>query len=122
MCHTRIQVIKNVYHRAGQLYYGFQWPAKDATRRIGRPRTQHNSSYCQACAEGICNENRDDGTVNAIANGLAQLTVSQSSPTSLPSAHQLQYPQPVFITGMQGSQLHQQQQYSTSSSPIHLDR
>ena len=121
MCHTYIQVIKNVYHRVGQLYYGFKWPATDATRRTGRPRTQHNSSYCQACAEGICNENRDDGTVNAIANGLANLTVRQTSPTSLPSAHQPQYPQPIFITGMQ-SQLQQQQQYSASSSPTHLDR
>lgn len=51
-----VKVVTNVFNRVGQLFYGFQQPVMSVVRRTGRPRTQHNSKLCQACAMNICRE------------------------------------------------------------------
>lgn len=51
-----VKVVENVFNRVGQLFYGFRVPVMSMARRTGRPRTQHNSKLCQACALNICRE------------------------------------------------------------------
>jgi len=62
-----LQVVENVYNRVGQLFYGFQAPVLSVVRRTGRPRTQHNSKLCQACALNICREAYSVSAVDARA-------------------------------------------------------
>jgi hypothetical protein len=50
------KVVKNVFHRVGELYYGFPKVQRVSDRRPGKPRTQHNSKLCQACADHVCTE------------------------------------------------------------------
>lgn len=51
-----MKVITNVYNSVGQKLYGFQPSPIHMVRRPGKPRTQHNSKLCQACADRICTE------------------------------------------------------------------
>lgn len=50
------KVLINVYNRVGQAFYGFQCPPIEKTRRVGKPRTPHNSQLCQACKDGVCSD------------------------------------------------------------------
>jgi hypothetical protein len=81
-----VKVIKNVYSRVGQMFYGLPTPQHITERRVGRPRTQHNSAYCQACAEGICNErndaNKQQAAVSKLVNGVSAMSLSSSSSSS----------------------------------------
>jgi hypothetical protein len=62
-----VKVVTNVYHHVGCLFYGFAQPVMSTARRIGKPRTQHNSKLCQACALHICRERFDVAKVQTAA-------------------------------------------------------
>ena len=49
-----LKVLQNLYNRVGQVFYGFNKPMIEKTRRSGKPRTPHNSDLCQACKDGLC--------------------------------------------------------------------
>lgn len=58
------KVVTNVYHSVGKQYYGLIQTPVYRERRKGKPRTQHNSSLCQACADNICLEGSFERSVN----------------------------------------------------------
>ncbi|XP_012944211.1 LOW QUALITY PROTEIN: receptor-transporting protein 3 [Aplysia californica] len=49
-----VKVICNIYNRVGQIFYGFERPPLNTSRREGKPKNQHNADLCQACKEGLC--------------------------------------------------------------------
>lgn len=50
------KVLTNVFHAVGKAYYGLAEAPVYRERRKGKPRTQHNTSLCQACADRVCKE------------------------------------------------------------------
>lgn len=50
------KVVSNVYSAVRKAFYGFAEAPVSRERRKGKPRTQHNSSLCQACADKVCKE------------------------------------------------------------------
>ncbi|XP_067946445.1 uncharacterized protein [Watersipora subatra] len=80
-----VKVVGNVFNRIGQEYYGFYSPPVRIDRRAGKPRSQHNSTLCQACSEGIC-PGEFDASVETY--GLYRKTYSIPSPSmsSYPSS------------------------------------
>ena len=113
-----------MFYRVGQIHYWFPWPITDNTRRTGRPRTQHNAAHCQACKEGICNENREDAFVRAAAindatRQLAGLTIQTTSPSQ--TNRRLAKPLTVVMATSPPQQQQQRATSTASSSPM-LDR
>lgn len=53
------KVLLNLYHKVANVIYGAPLQTLVKERRAGRPRTEHNSSLCQACSMGACREKRN---------------------------------------------------------------
>jgi len=68
----------NLHQKVGQTCYGFQLIATRGDRRPGKPRTQHNSHLCQACAGGICREGS-----SAANRGGESLALAKAHPSPL---------------------------------------
>uniref|UniRef100_A0A915HYE5 3CxxC-type domain-containing protein n=1 Tax=Romanomermis culicivorax TaxID=13658 RepID=A0A915HYE5_ROMCU len=49
-----IKVLRNIYYKVGQTFYGFVRPNFEKQRRPGKPRSQHAKNLCQACQMGFC--------------------------------------------------------------------